>query len=49
MLHSAEDLSEAEKKKRTLHNLYNTRPTWLELAHKQLDEAIFAVYGWKSD
>ncbi|MDP1714347.1 MAG: N-6 DNA methylase [Anaerolineales bacterium] len=46
---NAEGLSEAEKKKRTLTNLYNARPTWLELAHKRLDEAVFAAYGWKSD
>ena len=24
-------------------------PTWLELAHKKLDEAVFAAYGWPSD
>jgi hypothetical protein len=24
-------------------------PTWLELAHKKLDEAVFGVYDWKSD
>ena len=36
-------------KKRTLTNLYNQRPTWLDLAHKKLDEAVFAAYGWKSD
>ena len=35
--------------KRTLTNLYNARPTWLELAHKKLDEAVFAAYGWPSD
>jgi len=35
-----------ELKKRTLTNLYNTRPTWLELAHRKLDEAVFAAYGW---
>ena len=46
---NAEGLSEAEKKKRTLTNLYNARPTWLDLAHKRLDEAVFGVYGWKSD
>src|SRR5262245_48984870 len=23
--------------------------TWLDLAHKKLDAAIFAAYGWKSD
>lgn len=32
--------------KRTLTNLYNERPTWLDLAHKRLDEAVFAAYGW---
>ncbi|CAG0968281.1 hypothetical protein ANAEL_01031 [Anaerolineales bacterium] len=35
--------------KRTLTNLYNQRPTWLELAHKRLDEAVFAAYGWSPD
>ncbi len=32
--------------KRTLTNLYNERPTWLDLAHRRLDEAVFAAYGW---
>ena len=31
--------------KRTLTNLYNERPTWLQLAHQKLDEAVFAAYG----
>ena len=44
---NAEGLSEVEKKKRTLTNLYNARPTWLDLAHKRLDEAVFAAYGWE--
>jgi type II restriction/modification system DNA methylase subunit YeeA len=35
-------------KKRTLTNLYNQRPTWLELAHKKLDNAVFAAYGWEN-
>ena len=38
-----------EKKKRTLTNLYNACLTWLDLAHKRLDEAVFAAYDWKSD
>lgn len=42
-------LSEAELKKRTLTNLYNQRPTWLDLAHKKLDAAVFAAYGWPED
>ena len=46
---SAEGLSEAEKKKRTLTKLYNHRPTWLDLAHQRLDAAVFAAYGWQPD
>lgn len=34
------DATEAELKKRTLTNLYNQRPTWLDLAHKKLDTAV---------
>ncbi len=41
--------SETELKKRTLTNLYNQRPTWLDLAHRKLDEAVFAAYGWPPD
>lgn len=37
---------EAELKKRTLTNLYNLRPTWLDQAHKALDAAVAAAYGW---
>jgi hypothetical protein len=33
-------------KKRTLTNLYNARPAWLDLAHKKLDAAVSAAYGW---
>ncbi len=36
----------AEIKKRTLTNLYNARPTWLDNAHKALDAAVAAAYGW---
>jgi hypothetical protein len=36
----------ASLKGRTLTNLYNQRPAWLDLAHKRLDEAVFAAYGW---
>ena len=38
-----------ELKKRTLTNLYNQRPTWLDHAHRKLDEAVFAAYGWPAD
>jgi type II restriction/modification system DNA methylase subunit YeeA len=44
-----EGASEAELKRRTLTNLYNQRPTWLENAHSRLDEAVFAAYGWPLD
>lgn len=32
--------------KRTLTNLYNLRPAWLEQAHAQLDAAVATAYGW---
>lgn len=37
---------EAELKKRTLTNLYNARPAWLDHAHRELDAAVAAAYGW---
>jgi hypothetical protein len=36
-------------KKRTLTNLYNQRPAWLDNAHKALDEAVAEAYGWGGD
>ncbi|SDX27093.1 class I SAM-dependent DNA methyltransferase [Thiocapsa roseopersicina] len=36
----------AELKKRTLTNLYNARPAWLDNAHKTLDAAVATAYGW---
>ena len=44
-----EGAAESELKKRTLTNLYNARPTWLQLAHEQLDKAFFDAYGWPDD
>ena len=38
--------SAVELKKRTLTNLYNARPSWLAEAHRKLDAAVFAAYGW---
>jgi len=35
--------------KRTLTNLYNGRPTWLDLAHRRLDTAVATAYGWPPD
>ena len=43
------DASQAELKKRTLTNLYNQRPTWLDLAHRKLDEAVLDAYAWPHD
>ncbi len=42
----AKDAHVFDLAKRTLTNLYNERPTWLDLAHKTLDEAVFDAYGW---
>ncbi len=44
-----EGAAEAELQRRTLTNLYNQRPTWLELAHRKLDEAVLDAYGWPHD
>ena len=40
---------EADLKKRTMTNLYNQRPAWLDNAHRELDEAVAAAYGWPVD
>jgi hypothetical protein len=37
---------ENELAKRTLTKLYNQRPAWLDAAHKELDKAVAASYGW---
>jgi type II restriction/modification system DNA methylase subunit YeeA len=36
-------------KMRTLTNLYNQRPKWLADAHRDLDAAVAASYGWPAD
>ena len=38
-----------ENDTRTLTNLYNARPTWLDNAHRTLDAAVSAAYGWPAD
>jgi len=38
-----------ELAKRTLTNLYNTRPAWLTHAHQAVDEAVADAYGWGDD
>ena len=37
-----------ELKARTLTNLYNTRPQWLDDAHAALNAAAAAAYGWNA-
>ena len=44
-----EGATEAALKKRTLTNLYNQRPTWLDLTHKKLDQAVLDAYAWPHD
>ena len=34
---------------RTLTNLYNQRPQWLADAHRDLNAAVAAAYGWPVD
>ena len=41
-----DDAAARELKKRTLTNLYNERPVWLEHAHRDLDRAVAKAYGW---
>lgn len=38
-----------ELAKRTLTNLYNARPAWLDHAHRALDEEVANAYGWGDD
>jgi type II restriction/modification system DNA methylase subunit YeeA len=39
----------AALRERTLTNLYNQYPQWLFEAHRDLDAAVAAAYGWASD
>ena len=44
-----DDAAAAALKKRTLTNLYNARPAWLDHAHARLDAAVAEAYGWGAD
>jgi hypothetical protein len=46
-LNPKEMMGASDLKKRTLTNLYNAKPQWLRDAHRTLDEAVFAAYGWR--
>jgi type II restriction/modification system DNA methylase subunit YeeA len=39
-------ISDKDLKARTLTNLYNKPPAWLENAIRALDDAVLAAYGW---
>lgn len=43
------DLGAVGPETRTLTNLYNKPPTWLQNLHEQLDAAVAAAYGWSAD
>jgi type II restriction/modification system DNA methylase subunit YeeA len=42
-------IAAATLRERTLTNLYNHRPQWLVDAHRDLDAAVAAAYGWGPD
>ncbi len=42
-------ISATELRRRTLTNLYNQRPTWLDNIHARLDAAVADAYGWPAD
>lgn len=42
----AKEGHEKDLKRRTLTNLYNERPSWLDNAHTALDVAVAQAYGW---
>ena len=44
-----DDKAAAILKTRTLTNLYNQRPAWLDHAHAALDQAVAEAYGWGED
>ena len=44
-----DDEAAKQLKQRTLTNLYNQRPTWLDNLHRTLDAAVFDAYGWPRD
>lgn len=44
-----DDKAAVTLKTRTLTNLYNQRPAWLDHAHRALDLAVAEAYGWGED
>ncbi|MEQ9561184.1 MAG: N-6 DNA methylase, partial [Woeseiaceae bacterium] len=45
----AKEGHEDDLNKRTLTNLYNQRPAWLENVHNELNEAVAAAYNWPAN
>ena len=44
-----DDAARQQLAKRTMTALYNERPDWLTEAHRELDAAVAAAYGWDVD
>lgn len=44
-----DEAAQTALKVRTITKLYNERPAWLDLRHKELDRAVLAAYGWPED
>ena len=44
-----DDAASAQLRRRTLTNLYNSRPKWLADSHAALDARVAAAYGWPAD
>jgi len=44
---NAPGLSDQERRLRTLTNLYNDSPSWLQDVHARLDRAVHAAYDWE--
>ena len=42
-------MTASQLKERTLTNLYNAYPTWLQNLHEQLDQTVADTYGWPHD
>jgi hypothetical protein len=42
-------LDPVELEKRTLTNLHNQRPAWLDHAHAALDATVYGAYAWPTD
>jgi hypothetical protein len=41
-----DDEAKTKLRTRTLTALYNDPPAWLQIVRKEIDEAVFAAYGW---